>query len=451
MDEAGDVAPLPPLTEDVAADVVIVGGGYTGLWTAWHLPPEARVVLLEGAACGHGPSGRNGGFTENLWLSFPALQARFGEEGALAVARAGDASVSAIGAWCEEQGVDAWFRRGGQMVVSTAEAFDGVGAQAAKAAAAFGGGPDGPPVVSLGAAEVRARCASPTFRAGVLMPGAATVQPARLALGLRQRLLDRGVRIHEHSRVRRVTAGGEVHTDGGRVRARHVVLAAGAALAGFPPLRGRLTVASSHIVLTEPVPDILDELGWTGGECITDARQLLHYFRTTRDGRIAYGWAGGRLAMGGRTTGRVEVDADVVARATTDLLRTFPQLAGRRITHGWGGPIDVAPGRMLTLGSVGDRVHHAFGYTGNGVGPSHLAGRILASLALDRRDDLTRLPLVGGDDGRVPPDPWRWLGGTAVLAAIHRRETAQERGERPGRLAAAVAALPRRLGITVGR
>jgi glycine/D-amino acid oxidase-like deaminating enzyme len=312
-------------------------------------------------------------------------------------------------------------------------------------------------VVALSAEEIQRRCASPVFREGTLMPAGATVQPARLALGLRGKLLERGVEVYEQTRVRRVVdrgrAGVELHTDGGRVRAGHAVLAAGGALASLKPLRGRLTVASSHIVLTEPVPDVIDELGWTGGEAITDGRALLHYFRTTRDGRIAFGWAGGRLAVGARLNGHVDVDPAVAAAAGRHLVRMFPALRGRKITHAWGGPIDIVPSRMATIGSLpSGRVHFAFGYTGNGVGPSQLAGRILASLSLDRRDEWTALPLVDAPRDRpIPPEPLRWLGGSAVLTAMKRKEAAEERGQTPAPLARAVSDLPRRLGVTVGR
>jgi glycine/D-amino acid oxidase-like deaminating enzyme len=463
LDEAeehllGPTVPAPPLRGDLHADVVVVGGGYSGLWTAWHVlrtAPGARVVVLEADLCGHGPSGRNGGFVEDLWLNLPTLQERFGASAALRVAEAAEDSVDAIGAWCEAEGVDAWFRRGGQLVASASAAQDGAGLDAVRLAARVGR-PDR--VVALSGEEVRARCASPLFREGTLLPVGATVQPARLALGLRERLLARGAVLHERTRVRRLVdrgaSGVEVHAEGGgRVRAPHAVLAAGGALASFAPLRGRLTVASSHIVLTEPVPDVLDELGWTGGEAITDARQLLHYFRTTADGRIAFGWAGGRLAVGARLGGRVEVDPSVVARAREHLVRMFPQLAGRAITHAWGGPIDIAPAHLPTVGTLpGGRVHHVFGYTGNGVGPSQLAGRILAALALEHPDPLTSLALVDPQPGRgVPPEPLRWAGGSAVLAALRRKEEAEDAGRAPDPLTAFVAGLPARLGITIGR
>jgi glycine/D-amino acid oxidase-like deaminating enzyme len=149
----------------------------------------------------------------------------------------------------------------------------------------------------------------------------------------------------------------------------------------------------------------------------------------------------------------VEVDPAVAAAAREHLIRMFPPLRSRAITHAWGGPIDIAPSRIVVTGSLpSGRTHFAYGYTGNGVGPSQLAGRILASLALDRRDEWTALPIVDPPPGRaVPPEPLRWLGGSVVLAAMRRAEAAEERGEAADPLTRFVAGLPRRFGITVGR
>ena len=229
---------MPELVGEVSADVLVVGGGYTGMWAAWwvkRLEPEARVVLLESEVCGFGPSGRNGGFCNVMWFSLPNMRQRWGDAGALAVARASREAIDGIEAFCREQEVDAWFRRGGYLQVSTAPAHDGIWDEAVAAcrdlemgntagtantasrantagAANEVGGAGGSagdassggrvePVRSLSHDEVAARCASPAFRAGAFYPEAATVQPARLALGLRQRLLAAGVEIYEHSPV----------------------------------------------------------------------------------------------------------------------------------------------------------------------------------------------------------------------------------------------------------
>jgi glycine/D-amino acid oxidase-like deaminating enzyme len=450
--EAGGVEPVAPAVGDIDADVVVLGGGYTGMWTAWQLlerAPDCRVVLLEADVCGYGPSGRNGGFCETLWTSLPSLVERFGSERALAACAASSESVRAIGAWCETEGVDAWYTRAGYVMASTTPEQDGkLDAILAVAPAER--------VVPLDGAAVRARCDSARFRRGVFVPDDATVQPARLALGLRRRLLERGVRIHERSRVRALRVHGPrevvAETASARVRAGAAVLALNAATRGVRPLRSRLSVTSSHIVLTEPVPDVLERIGWTGGEGVTDGRLLVHYFRTTRDHRIAFGWGGGRLAWGARLDGRVEVDADVVRRTHAALLDLFPALAGRRITHAWGGPIDVSPSHLPQVGTLKDApVHYAFGYTGNGVGPSHLAGRILSGLALGVRDSDTRLALVDPTPALVPPEPLAWAGGTIVRRALLRAERDIDEGRRPGPLTRAVAAAPRALGIHVSR
>jgi glycine/D-amino acid oxidase-like deaminating enzyme len=434
--------------------VAILGGGYTGMWTAWFLTqiePQVRVAIVEANRCAAGPSGRNGGFVNEMWLSLPNMRRRFGDRRALEVGRASARAVEGVGRWCEEQGVDAWYRRGGYLQVSTAPAYDDTWQDAAAACEELGVAEACRPVTR---AEVGARCHSPLFRAGAFYPGAATVHPARLALGLRSKLLERGVLVFEGTRAQPPRREGDdllVATAGGRVRARSVVLATGPALAGQRPLRRRLTVTSSHIVITEPVPDVLEELGWTGGECITDSRTLLHYFRTTRDHRIAFGWGGGRVALAGRLNGRAELDPDLVASVERDLIRFFPPLGGRRIEHAWGGPIDVSPTHLPMVGSLGDRVHYAAGYTGNGVGPSHLAGRILASLALGHTDDATSLAIVDSPPGRVPPEPLRYLGGSVVRRALIRRERFEEQSRRADPLTRFVAGLPERIGIHVGR
>lgn len=469
LDEAGTPEAAAPLAADLEADVVVIGGGFTGQWAAWHvkkLEPEARVVLLEGDEyCGRGPSGRNGGFCNVMWFSLPNMRRRWGDEAALAVARAAERSVVEIGEFCETEGVEAWFRRGGYLQVSTAPAQDEVWHDALAACRELGmaGAPDHREAASpaevvraLTPEEVAQRCASPAFRAGAFYPGSATVHPARLAFGLRERLLARGAHIYEGTPVRALRDapdGVEARTPGGTVRARTAVLAiGGAARAKRGPLHNRLTVTSSHIVMTEPVPELLEEVGWTGGECITDCRTMLHYFRTTADGRIVFGLGGGQISMGGRLRGRVEVDPAVAALAAERLHAYFPGTEGRELTHAWGGPIDVSPTHLpVVMPLPGGHAFAAAGYTGNGVGPSHMVGRTLAALALDRRDEYAKLPIVDPAPQRVPPEPFHWLGGTAIRAGIMSKERAEGEGRRPHPVSSALAKVPELIGFHIGR
>jgi glycine/D-amino acid oxidase-like deaminating enzyme len=456
LEEAGCVDPMPQLEGERAADVLVLGGGFTGLWTAWHvkqLAPEARVVVLEADRCGHGPSGRNGGFCDGMWASLATMRERWGGEAALAVAGAAAGAVAGVGEFCEREGVEAWFRQGGYVRVSTTPAHDAVLERSLAAARELGAGEE---VRALGPPEVAARCASPLFRGGVLYPVTATVQPARLVLGLRERLLRRGVEIFEGSPVRALREGREgveARTPGGAVRAGSAVVSIGAAAKSWRgPLRGRLTVASSHIVLTEPVPDVIERIGWEGDECVTDCRALLDYMRKTPDGRIAFGWGGGRIALGARLHGRSELDAAVVAATAEHLQAFFPALAGRRLTHAWGGPIDASPTHLpLIMPLRGGRTFAAAGYTGNGVGPSHMVGRSLASLALDRSDGPSRLAFVDPAPPRVPPEPFHWIGGEAIRLGIRAKEEAELCGRRPGFLSSTLAKVPELIGYHIGR
>ena len=241
---------LPPIWSWWVADT-------RGCGTAWfvsELEPGARVVLLEAQRCAAGPSGRNGGFVNAMWFSLPTLRERFGDAAALRLTRTAEDAVHELGRWCEEHGVDAWYRAGGYLQVSTAPAHDGSWRAVADACAELDVAGVCRP---LSESEVRTRCDSPIFRAGVFYPVAATVHPARLALGLRARLEQRGVTIFEGSSVRRLKTTGqgvEAYTDRGCLRAARAVLATGPALARHRSLRRRLTITSSHLVITEPVP-----------------------------------------------------------------------------------------------------------------------------------------------------------------------------------------------------
>jgi glycine/D-amino acid oxidase-like deaminating enzyme len=434
----------------------VIGGGYTGMWAAWHiarLEPGCRVLALEADRAGHGPSGRNGGFCNTLWFSLPALRARLGDEAALEVARATEAAVEEVGRFCAEQGVDAWYREGGYLRVSTCEAHDRVLTESLAACRELGAGDA---ARELSPDEVAARCRSPLFRGAVLYPGA-SVQPARLAFGLAAALGRAGVEILERSKVVNLRAprggGVEAQTETGTVRAGSAVVAIGGAAGGGGwKARSRLTIASSHMAITEPVPELLEEIGWTGGETVSDCRALLHYFRTTPDGRIAFGWGGGRIAFDTRLGGRAERDPAVTEQVIRDLREFFPGLEGRTVEHAWGGPIDTTPTHLpLVTQRAEGRIATAFGYTGNGVGPSQMIGRTLASLALRRDDAEARLPLVDPAPRRVPPEPLRWIGGNAIRAALERTERAELAGRRPGPISNAIAAIPRRIGFHIGR
>jgi len=435
----------PPLVGETRARVAIIGGGYVGLWTALHimaLEPGADVVLLEQGICGSGASGRNGGFVLSWWPKIMTLVERCGSEEAVRLAVASEASIDAIEAFCRAHDIDADVVRRGWMWTATnatqVGAWDGVLETCARLGAS--------PFTRLEPAAVAARSGSAIHRAGVIEASNGTVQPAALVRGLRRVAIARGVRIHEQTCVRSFTrdrpseirtsttlATGVAH---GVVRADTVVLATGAWAASVRELARTMVVVSSDIVATAPIPERLAGVGWTDGVAITDAQLRVHYYRTTRDGRIVFGKGGGTVAYGARLGASFEYDARRAAETAADFRRTYPALADVRLTHAWSGAVDRTPSALPAIGHLGGRPHllHGVGWSGHGVGPSHLGGRILASLALDHRDEWSTAGIVDLDVGRFPPEPIRYLGGRVVQAAVTRSERAAEAGRGPARV-----------------
>lgn len=446
-----DRGAAPPLAGDVNADVAIVGGGFTGLWTAYFLTqadPGLSVAVLEQDICGGGPSGRNGGFASGWWDELHGLVTLYGREAAVKACRAISDSITAIGEFCEGNGVDAWFKKAGYMYAVTAAAHEPI-CEAMVGLARDLGAPD--ELRELTQAEVRARCASPAFRAGAFMRDGASVQPGLLVRGLRRVVMERGVKVYEGTTVTDLKAGppAVLTTPGGSLRARNVVLALNAWATGWPQLSRRLVAWSSYIVLTAPAPERLAEIGWTGGELITDFRTSLRYFRTTRDGRIAFGGGGGRAR---RTIDEAFThDSRAVAQAAEGFRLMFPTFADVPIEDGWGGPIDVSPTHLPVFGTLEPgNVFFALGYTGNGVAPSHLAGQVLADLAAGRDTDTTRLPMVNPRPRLFPPQPFRSWGAAVVRQAMIAKETAEEQGRKPNLLVSELARMPRRMGYLLG-
>ena len=448
-----DAPEAPPLAGDTESDVVILGGGFTGMWTAWfvkQLQPDADVVLLEQDICGGGPSGRNGGFLNSFWSGLPHLTDKFGDNAALRLCESGEQSVHAIGAFCEEHTIDAWYRADGDMGAASSPAQIGEWADLIITADRLG---IADTYTVLTKDEVRDKVDSPVLHGGVYTKLGATLQPARLARGLRRVLIERGVRIYEGTPVTRFGTGDPAvaETPAGSVRAAAGVVALNAWAAHWKRCRRLLPVRGSYIVLTAPAPDRLQEIGWLDGMGLWDFRAALHYVRTTPDGRIAMGIGGMQPDLARRIDPRFAYDERSIAIAIEDLHRMFPQVRDVPVEAGWGGPVDVAGAHVPFFGTF-DRgnVHYGLGYTGNGVGPSHLGGQILAHRALREEGDVLDLPIVDMRPKPFPPEPFRSPGAFVANQAILRKDQAEDEGREPNPFVDFVARLPRRLGYDLG-
>jgi glycine/D-amino acid oxidase-like deaminating enzyme len=423
----------PRLEDRVRADVCVVGGGYTGLWTALRvreLDPSLSVAVVEADICGGGASGRNGGLVLSWWTKFATLRKLHGADAALRMARASATAVAAIGEECDRLGIRAGYRGDGYLWAATNVDQVGAWRPTVDELERFGERP----FVELSADELAARTGTDMHAAGVFEASGAIVQPALLARGLRRAAIERGVRVFEHSPmtgIDRTAEGGPiVRTPSGAVRAGVVVVATNAWAVRLRPIRRQVLVIGSDLGATPPIPDRLAELGWTDGLGVSDSRLLVHYYRTTDDGRIAFGKGGGTLAIGGSIGARFEGPSRRLAELRAAFGATFPRLGDVVFQRTWTGPIDRTRTGLPFFGPLDGRpdVLVGVGYSGNGVGPSWLGGRILASLALRRDDEWSGFPLAGLPDGGFPPEPMRWCGGRVVRAAIARKERLDDDG-----------------------
>jgi putative aminophosphonate oxidoreductase len=439
-----DTSPAPPLAGRERADVAIIGGGYVGLWTALRIKerdPGCDVAILERDVCGGGASGRNGGMALSWWPKLASLVRLCGEPEALRLCRASQSAVDEIESFCEAQGIDCRFRRDGMLWTATTPAQVGAWDGVVRICECLGERV----FERLPVDEVVRRCGSSVHLAGVREPGAACVQPALLARGLRRVALEAGVRVYEgtpvtsFSRERPV----EARTPAGTLTADRLVVAMNAWAAQLPELRRSLIVVSSDIIATPPIPERLAQIGWTGADAITDAQTMVDYYRTTPDGRAVFGKGTADLAFAGRVGPEYDRSDARAAMAEADFRRYYPTLADVPIEQHWAGPIDRTPISLPILGRLGGRDHilYGVGWSGNGVGPSVLGGRILASLVLGLEDEWSRTPLVDRPHERFPPEPVRFLGGQLVREAVVRKERTEASGRVPRAAAVRLAKL----------
>jgi len=432
---ASELTPLPALEGLLDVDVAIVGGGFVGLWTALRLlelKPDCRIAIVERDICGGGASGRNGGFVMSWWPKISSLAAQCGKDEALRLARASAAAIGEIEAFCKAHDIDAHFHRAGWLWTATTDAQRGAWKGVQQICERLGE----PVFQSLSDSEVARRAGSAKHLEGVLEASNATVQPARLVRGLRRVALEKGVRIFENTPMLSLDRGrpAVIRTPGGELRAPKVVMATNAWAAAVPELRRTILPVTSTVVATAPIPERLEQIGWTGGEAITDSQLMVDYYRTTRDGRIAFGKGTGMISFASRIDESYDHNPQLSEDTEQDLRRTYPQLDDVPVTHSWTGPIDRTYDSLPVFGHLDGAPHivYGIGWSGNGVGPSRLGGRILASLALGIDDEWSRCGLVGRQPKRFPPEPVRYVGGLMVRGAVQRKEQAEAQNRKSG-------------------
>ncbi|SDX20782.1 Glycine/D-amino acid oxidase [Amycolatopsis xylanica] len=418
--------PCSALTADTTADLVIIGGGYTGLWAALQAKendPTLDVVLIEADTCGSAASGRNGGFCASS-LTHGILNGidRFEKE-MPELEKQGLENLDEIEAAVKKYGIDCDFQRSGELDVATEPWQLDELARSAMLAEALGHD-----VALLDAAETRAEVNSPTYLGALYMPrSVAMLDPARLAWGLREACLELGVRIYEWTKaleLDEVRNGIEVRTPYGKVRAARGILATN----GFPPLLKRLknyiVPVYDYVLVTEPLTQAqLDSIGWKARQGVGDSANQFHYYRLTEDNRILWGGYDAIYYYGGPVRSELTLRADTYAVLADHFFETFPQLAGIKFTHRWGGVIDTCSRFCPFVGTaMGGRLGYALGFTGLGVGATRFAAGALLDQLYGRYTDRSRLHLMNSKPLPLPPEPFRWIGIQLTRWSLNRAD-----------------------------
>jgi len=433
----GNPPPAPAWEGQGRADVCIVGGGFTGLWTAIHLKqlrPATDIALIEMDVCGAGASGRNGGFAMTWASKLSTILKICGAQEGVRLLRASQDAVKALGAFARQHGFDAHYRADGWLWTASDQGQMGAWEDIVQAHAKIGSDS----FEALTPAQVQRRAASLGHLAGVFEPAVATVQPARLARGLRKAALALGVRLYEKTPMSALGRGKPlvVRTPKGAIQADKVVLATGTWAAAMPEFRRVMMPLAADMIVTAPAAKELAEIGLTNGVAISDSSMLVHYYRTTMDGRIVLGKGGGAFGFAGRVGTYFDGRSKRADEIEATLKRWYPKLRNVPISDTWIGPVERTKTGLPFFGALEGQpdVLYGMGYTGNGVGPCYLGGRILASLALGLKDEWSSTPLAQGPRGTFPPEPFRYVGAHMVRGAVKRKEAAEARGARANRL-----------------
>lgn len=438
-------AVAPPLQGSADCDVAIVGGGYAGLWTALRIKeqaPETRITVLEADFCGSGASGRNGGQVHSWFAEIDMLHALVGEDDALMLCRATADAIEELNGLQASGAIDMDLRLDGWLWTASSTAQEGVWTAATELCRALGENRFRP----LRREDILHRTGSAVSYVGILEERAGTVQPAKLAIGLRSLALSRGIVLHEHSPVIEIVPGHrpKLRTAEGTLTAGKVVLAANAWLSAIPELHPYLYVVSSQVIATAPAPDILARIGWTDGASICDAQQHVLYYQRTPEGTVIFGRGTGGIAYGDRIDARFNRSGDGGAENIREMHRVYPELKDVPVLRDWSGPIDCTAQHLPVFGHLKDHanIFYAMGFNGTGIAQAPVAGRIMASLVLGHDDIWARCGLVGiARRTRLPPEPLRYLGARVVRRAIRRKNDLEILDRKPGPITRLLAGL----------
>ena len=445
--------PLKPLRGGINVDVAIIGGGFTGMWTALALrerAPHLTVAILEANRVGDGASSKNGGMVHGYWASLPANIAALGVDGALDIALLGSKAQSGFRSFVTKPGRDVWWHEEGNLRVATCAAQERVLAKFLEKTQGLGVEKY---IQPLSQSQVRELVNAPGFGGGIYFPEAGNVHPGKLIIELKKAVLEAGVQVFENSPVTRIDESlpHRIQCEKGMVIASDVVLATNVALAGVPALAPRLSIFSSYATMSNQTESGLEKSGWSKPVGVSDARMFLHYFRRTQDSRVLMGSGSGPIGWGGKIQGAgLRNDEKSFDRARRGMAHLLPDIACAGFTKSWGWPIDVSSDRIPFFKTLKKRIHYGGGYSGHGVQGTWIGGQCLASLVLNAKDEWSMSAFCQRRLPRLPPEPFKYVGANAIRWGILSCEEAEQAARRASVHAKALATLPSLLGLRIG-
>jgi glycine/D-amino acid oxidase-like deaminating enzyme len=426
----GPYSPNPPVHGDISVDVAIIGGGFTGLSTAYFLrktEPTLKVAVLEGEVIGFGASGRNGGFAMTLFGLEPAVTAMlFGKQRTVEAHHYCERSVDLVRDLIREHNIQNDFEYTGFLRLATTPGY--VKRIQHDIELLTSQGVTG--IEWMDQEKARHEVNSPLVLGAWNEARCGILNPAKQVRELKRISQEVGAVIYEQSPVTEIQRGAKftLQTPQGKVTAGKIVFATNAYSHLIPEIRNKQVPAFTHMVITEPLTrSQMDSIGWKNRQGLEDARNLVHYLRLTVDNRLAIGGSDVTISYG-RDMNR-DLNEKTFRQLEKDTVELFPGLKDVKFTFRWGGPVSVTLQMAPVIGMVGDqRAWYSLGCVGHGVAPTHLNGQTLADLLLERKTDLTSVWFVERKPVAWPPEPLRWVASQALLGYLHTEDWWYERG-----------------------
>ena len=423
------------LRNKIESDICIVGGGYTGLWTALKIKeksPSTKIIILEKDICGSGASGRNGGCMLPISPKFPAMKKTVGHKDAIQMVKATEEALFKIRDFCEENKIDAQIRIDGSIYTATNKTHLGNFENLIKELETYNLNS----WKRLSKDKIQKVTGSKKNIDGYFSPLAGSIQPALLVRGLKKIAEKKGITIFEQSPMINFKENNKIiiNTQYGSIHCKKAIMAMNAWTPSFFPFLSRSVIlVSSDMIISEPIKNELTNIGLSNGLVVLDSHLFTHYYHTTKDGRLMLGKGGNVFAYNNKVIPAYDGPSVIEKFLKKSFLNFFPSLKNIKIQRSWNGPSERTKTGFPFFGYLPDssNIIYGFGYSGCGIVPSYVGGEILSSMVLEQENEWTQSNFCKGPIKLFPPEPFRWIGAMTIRNAVRRKERAEDLNKKP--------------------